>query len=134
MRAGDFSEVPFPIYNPFSVRPVNGVPTRDPFPNNIIPVELQDPVARRIMSFYPAPNTIGPDAATPWVQNFVFSGKWPRNYNAIVAKVDHNFSQNHQMFARVNYGTALLVFPHQFEGVASPGERSESSSLRRRSQ
>ncbi len=121
MRAGDFSEVPFPIYNPFSVRPVNGVPTRDPFPNNIIPAELQDPVARRIMSFFPEPNATGPDAATPWVQNFVFSGKWPRNYNAIVAKVDHNFSQNHQMFARVNYGTALLVFPHQFEGVATPG-------------
>ncbi len=121
MRAGDFSEVPFPIYNPFSVRMVNGVPTRDPFPNNIIPLELQDPVAKRIMTFYPEPNATGPNPASPWVQNFVFAGKWPRNYNALVAKVDHNFGPRHQAFVRVNYGTALLVFPHQFNGIATPG-------------
>jgi hypothetical protein len=121
MRNGDFSEVGNPIFNPFSVRTVNGVPTRDPFPGNIIPASIQDPVGRNIMTYYPEPNTVGPNPATPWVQNFVFSAKWPRDYNMWVMKFDHQLGTRHQMFMRMNYGTALLVYPHQFDGIATPG-------------
>ncbi len=37
MRAGDFSEVNRPLYDPFSVEMVNGAPTRTGFANNVIP-------------------------------------------------------------------------------------------------
>ncbi len=121
MRQGDFSEVPTAIYNPLSVRSVNGVPTRDPFPGNVIPSQLQDPVGRSIMTYYPEPTRTGPNAAAPWVQNFAFTGKWPRNYNMFVVKTDHYFTEKHHTFVRVNYGTAKLVYPHQFDGIATAG-------------
>ena len=121
MRTGDFSEVSSPIYDPFSVHMQNGVPVRNPFPGQIIPASVQDPVGRKIMTFYPDPNNIGPNPATPWVQNFVYSSKWPRNYNMFVVKLDHQWSAKHQFFMRLNDGTARLVYPHQFDGIATPG-------------
>lgn len=121
MRVGDFSEVSSPIYDPFSVHTVNGSPVRDPFPGQIIPQSVQDPVARKIMTYYPVPNNTGPNPATPWVQNFVYSSKWPRNYNMFVMKLDHQLTSKNQFFMRLNNGTAELIYPHQFDGIATPG-------------
>jgi hypothetical protein len=119
MRSGDFSEVAAPIYNPFSGRLVNGVPTRDPLPGNIIPASLQDSVGRSIMSYYPKPNTASPNPSTPWLQNFTYSYKWPRDYDALTMKFDHRISANNSMFVRVNKGEGRLVFPRSFDGVAA---------------
>lgn len=120
MRMGDFSETSSPIYNPFSVHMVDNVPVRDPFPDNIIPTSLLDPVGQKIVSYYPAPNVTGPQPRNPWVQNWVFSSKWPRNYNMAVAKLDHQ-SGRHQSFLRVNKGGARLITAFQFDGIATPG-------------
>jgi hypothetical protein len=38
-------------------------------------------VAQKILPFYPTPNRTASNAAQPWVNNFSFTGKWPRNYN-----------------------------------------------------
>ena len=119
MRTGDFSEFSGTIYNPFSGRNVNGVPTRDPMPGNVIPLSLQDTVGRNIISHYPRANIAGPNQATPWVQNFTYSYKWPRDYDTNVMKFDHSFGPNNQMFARVNFGEGRLVFPRSFDGVAA---------------
>ncbi|MGH9659777.1 MAG: hypothetical protein ACRD96_14605, partial [Bryobacteraceae bacterium] len=121
MRAGDFTEFSGVVYNPLSVRTVDGVPMRDPFPGKIIPQSMQDPVGRNLLRFYPEPTNAGPIAATPWVQNFNASGKWPRDYSAYTVKVDHHIGSRHQMFARMNYGTSHLIFPPQFDGIATPG-------------
>jgi hypothetical protein len=120
MRTGDFGEVPLVIYDPLSVADVGGVPTRTPFAGNVIPQNRQDPVARNVIGFYPTANRTA-STAQPWVNNFNFAGKWPRNYNMFVAKVDHQFNQNYNTFFRVNYGTALLIFPFQFDGIATDG-------------
>jgi hypothetical protein len=120
MRAGDFGEVPLPIYDPLSVATIDGVPTRAPFANNVIPINRQDPVARNIIGYYPAPNRAAL-TAQPWVNNFNFTGKWPRDYNMFVVKVDHQFRQGYSTFFRLNYGTALLIFPYQFDGIATDG-------------
>ena len=69
MRRGDFSEaltgrvlatdplgrpiMENAIYDPRTTRVVNGQVVRDPFPNNVIPQELFDPVALKIQSFIP---------------------------------------------------------------------------------
>jgi hypothetical protein len=119
MRAGDFSEFSGTIYNPLSGRMVNGVPTRDPLPGNIIPTSQQDPVGRAIMTYWPEPNIAGPNPATPWVQNFTYSYKWPRDYDTYVMKFDQSFGTRNQMFARVNFGEGRLVFPRSFDGVAA---------------
>jgi len=121
MRTGDFSEVPQILYDPYSVATVNGNPTRTPFAANLIPANRQDPVAAKIMTFWPTPNRPSPNAAQPWVQNYGFSGKWPRNYDMFVAKFDHRFSNAWNTFFRVNKGNGLLVFPNDFNGVATNG-------------
>jgi hypothetical protein len=121
MRSGDFSQVSQAIYDPFSVATVNGVPTRTPFPGNIIPQGRQDPVAQKIATFWPTPNRAGPNAAQPWIQNYGFSGKWPRNYDMFVAKFDHRFSDAWSTFFRINKGNGLLNFPFDFDGIASQG-------------
>jgi hypothetical protein len=120
MRAGDFSEVPQVIYDPFSVTSVNGVPMRTPFPGNIIPLSRQDPVGQKIITYYPNPT--GGGTTAPWVNNFQFSGKWPRDYNMYAVKMDHQVNDRYSTFVRVNYGTALLIFPFDFDGIAT-GER-----------
>lgn len=121
MRTGDFSEVTTPLYNPFSVRTQDGAPVRDPFPGNVIPANLQDPVGRNIMRYWPEANVTGPDRTRPFVQNYAFSDKWPRDYDMFVVKVDHQFSTRNQMFVRVNRGEGRLVFPHRFDGIATDG-------------
>ncbi len=121
MRTGDFSEVQQAIYDPFSVAAVNGTPTRTPFAGNQVPANRQDPVALKIMSFWPTPNRPGASAAQPWVNNYGFSGKWPRNYDMFVAKVDHRFSEAWSTFFRMNKGKGKLIFPNDFDGVATQG-------------
>ncbi len=121
MRMGDFSEVPQVIYDPFSTSSANGSPIRTPFAGNIIPTGRIDPVARQLVSYFPTPNRQPPNPAQPWANNFQYSGKWPRNYNMIAVKLDHQFSEKFTTFVRVNYGTALLIFPFQFDGLATDG-------------
>jgi len=121
MRTGDYSEIARPIFDPFSSRAVGGVPTRDAFPGNIIPASRQDPVGRNLMNFWPRPNRTGPDRANPHVQNFSDTFKWPRDYDALVMKFDHNFGPRNQMFVRVNKGEGRLVFPHSFDAIATSG-------------
>ena len=121
MRQGDFSEVAAPIYDPFSVRMENGAPTRERFADNIIPASRQDPVARNLMQLYPEPNTQGGVANQPWVRNFTFSYKWPRDFDMYSGKVDHSFNQSWTTFFRFNEGEGFFNFPFQFDGIGTPG-------------
>jgi hypothetical protein len=120
MRQGDFSEQSKPIYNPLSLHTSNGAPLRDPFPGNVVPASLQDPVGRNIAGYYPLPNVAAPDRSQPWLQDFVFSSKWPRNYDAVIVKLDHH-SPRHQAFVRMNKGDCLVTYPKQFDGIATAG-------------
>ena len=121
MRSGDFSEVAQAIYDPFSTSSINGTPTRTPFAGNQIPQTRQDLVAQKIMPFWPQANRNAPNATQPWVQNYGFSGKWPRNYDMLVVKLDHRFATAWTTYFRINQGKGLLVFPFDFNGIASQG-------------
>ncbi|MEK7405535.1 MAG: TonB-dependent receptor [Acidobacteriota bacterium] len=108
-RAGDFSKTYdgrgrfLPIFDPFTSRPNParaGAYIRDPFPDNRIPRALLDPVALKILELYGQPNQPGlPFSAD---DNFFWSGSSPDNYDAFIARLDHNFSSNQRMFARVS--------------------------------
>ena len=52
--AGDFSQYPQTIYNPFDVDPVTN--TRRPFPGNRIPANLLSSFAQGYRKYVPAPN------------------------------------------------------------------------------
>jgi hypothetical protein len=78
-RNGDFSKTLFSngqmitIYNPFDTyKDANGVTKRNPFPGNIIPKAMMDPVALAAMKFIPLPNQ-DPNPITH-VNNFFAQG------------------------------------------------------------
>jgi len=102
---GDFSALlkagsQYQIYNPFStVAAANGRYSRTPFPDNVIPASLIDPVAQKIQSYYLPPNTVGTAAGQ---NNYTFNGKDLFQYNAYIVRLDHNFSDNNRAFFRLD--------------------------------
>ena len=75
MRTGDFSELlalgpQYQIYNPFTRRAIGGGRfQQDPFPGNIIPPGLINPVARKVLDYIPLPLTAGRSDGTNNFQN-----------------------------------------------------------------
>jgi hypothetical protein len=68
-KTGDFSALlkagsSYQIYNPFTrTGPVSGRYTAQPFPGNIIPTSLINPIAKNILSYFPEPSS--PTTASP---------------------------------------------------------------------
>ena len=80
------------IYDPRTTRVVSGQVVRDPFPNNVIPRELLDPVALKIQDYIPRATRAG-QLINNWDQSF------PADTIKSIAtiKADHNFTQNHKL-------------------------------------
>jgi hypothetical protein len=120
-RNGDFSDLlklgpTYQIYDPFTIRPAAGGRfSRQPIPGNIIPANRIDPVAKKILSYFPAPNQAG---TADGRQNYFTTQKIDRSNRNFLARVDHNFSENHRLFVRYtqNYQYDTTV---QFEGGAT---------------
>jgi Carboxypeptidase regulatory-like domain/TonB dependent receptor-like, beta-barrel len=103
MRAGDFSEaltgrvlatdplgrpiMENAIYDPRTTRIVGGQVVRDPFPNNVIPAELLDPVALKIQNLIPRATRGG--IINNWDQVY------PADSRTLIPsiKVDHNIAK-----------------------------------------
>jgi hypothetical protein len=63
-RNGDFSALlalgsNYQIYNPYTGVTSGSSVARQPFPNNIIPASLINPIAKNLISYFPAPNLPG---------------------------------------------------------------------------
>src|SRR5260370_894429 len=109
MRNGDFSKLmdragrPYVIYDPATgANNSKGVFDRAPFPNNVIPDARINPIARKILSFFPAPNTTTPGEDSPQKNLFLSGGQNPAGdafYNLAI-KVDQNLSERHRFFVR----------------------------------
>jgi hypothetical protein len=100
MRAGDFSELGVPIYDPFTS-------PRRAFPGNVIPPDRLDPRAARLIGVYPLPNRPG------LAGNFAYNGPgWQTNQTADV-RIDHRLSDNDSIFARYSYNLTNGLTPSQ---------------------
>jgi hypothetical protein len=107
-RRGDFSQTRNAngslamIYNPFTTRPNPGGSgfIRDPFPGNIIPANLIDPVGRNVVNSYPLPNTQG-DAITN-ARNFAAAGKTVTVNDRFDVRVDWAKSEKYSFYTRVS--------------------------------
>jgi hypothetical protein len=88
MKNGDFSELPFPIYDPATTRSDgNGGLTRDPFPNNMIPMSRLSSTSAQYVGLMPS-------ATLPGVVNnaVVSAPSSPINNTYWLVKIDHNIS------------------------------------------
>lgn len=116
-REGNFSET----FNKSGAQQIIYEPgpntgARTPFPNNIIPTSMQNPVGQALASYYPNPNQ-----ATPYYQapNYVFTGSYENRGDQRLFKVDELFtswfrgsvSYIHQKTFEVDYPELMFGNP-----------------------
>ncbi len=108
MRGGDFSKMvnaagnPITIYNPFATtKDANGDPIRAPFPGNIIPANLINPIAVNVSKYFLTPNRAAPAGSRYSTNNVLLPDYFDADkfYNLIL-KFDWNFGDRHRAFVR----------------------------------
>ena len=145
-RAGDFTDVVdaagalLPIYDPHTTQAnpsydaTQAVSTgnlqylRAAYPDRIIPASQIDPVARRITSYIPTPNThVG-----PFFQNnyFVISPE-TNTANGMIAKVDHSFDEKNRLSVGGSYTNGFSGAAHYIDNAADPGAPDRTYTNRR---
>jgi hypothetical protein len=126
-RSGNFSETLnsqrqlVTIYNPFStsVDPANPVQyVRDPFTGNAIPSSLIDPIAAKMITYYPLPNVLGNPVTG--ANNFLSNALRSIDENEVSLRVDHNFSSAYRIFGRFAQNRTTLGQPDYYGNVATP--------------
>ncbi|AEU35236.1 TonB-dependent receptor [Granulicella mallensis] len=112
---GDFSKLtyydvasksykPEIIYDPLTLHDNgSGVLVRDPFPGNIIPASRINPVAQKILSFYPSPNLPSTAGLNTWVSNYQTPQPLVDVYRNVLAKIDQNISSKDRLTLRYGY-------------------------------
>lgn len=129
-REGDFSQT-FDtngalklIYNPYTTQLDPTAPqgtvryVRDLFPGNMIPKNLLNPVARNLLPYYPLPNTAGVGRSD--TNNFIRSAFQSLENDRIDARIDHQFSERHSMFARGNWFEQANIQPQVYGNLQAP--------------
>ena len=104
------------IYDPFTIRPAGGGRfSRRQIAGNVIPADHIDPVAKKILAFFPMPNQPG---TADGRNNYFTTQKIDRSNRIFLARVDHNFNERHRLFVRYtqNYQYDTTV---QFESEAT---------------
>ncbi len=123
MRNGDFSALlalgpQYQIYNPFTRRALpNGRYQEDPFPGNIIPKNLMNPVAKAIMQYIALPKTAGLADGTQNFQNPALLETIPYASNTI--RVDHVISNRQRMFGRVSWYDRNSNYNNYFDNLST---------------
>ncbi len=95
MVGGNFASAR--IFNPFAV--VNGA--RQPFPGNVIPANLMDPVGRKLATLYPAPKL--PVA----VNNYPYNRKNSFTQDQFDSRFDQQFSKSDSAFLAYSRGVGV---------------------------
>lgn len=124
-RQGDFSQTfnqdgtPSTIYNPFSTQLVNGQYVRTAFSGNMIPASLLNPVALKLLSYYPAPNR--PGNALTGANNYVGTAGLPTNSDQYTIKLDENINEKQNFFLRWSQKRQFKQLEGEFFGSNDPG-------------
>ncbi len=108
-RKGDFSELlainsSYQIYNPFTRRQQANSTTRyqqDPFPGNIIPTSLMNPISLKVMDYFGLPLDQGTtvDHRNNFPQPNLTEAAY---YYTHTARIDHNFNSQNRLYIRAN--------------------------------
>ncbi len=88
MLRGDFSKATDANGKPIVI---TDTINRTPFPNNQIPANRFDPVAVKLLKYFPAPNLSG----GPY--NYITQGNATNNFDSFSAKLDHTISEKDRL-------------------------------------
>ena len=123
-RQGDFSQTftsagqLIRIFDPRTTRSAGGTLVRDAYANNRIPVSQLDPIASRILAYYPQPNVAGDPVSG--VNNFISNAGRRVDADSFSVRVDHNVNDAYRIFGRFSRNDTVLAQPNYFDNVASP--------------
>src|SRR5438045_6414313 len=104
-----------------TVDPVTGITSastgcvREPFANNMLPVNRLDQNAINLLNLFPTPNNSG------LFNNFVSNPVLNNNTDQFDVRVDQNFSSKDSIFGRVSYVDNPEFIPSPFGGIADGG-------------
>jgi hypothetical protein len=123
MHNGDFSELlalgpQYQIYNPFTRRAIgNGRYQQDPFPGNIIPQSMIDPVARALLEYFPLPRTAGSADGTGNYQRPDLKER--TEYGSHTIRIDHILTQKQRVFGRVSWYDRNSNYNNYFDNLST---------------
>jgi hypothetical protein len=107
----------YQIYDPLTTVPAatRGRYSRTPLAGNIIPPSRIDSVAKKLMPYWPAPNTKG---LATGQNNYTQATKDTMDYFVHLARVDHTFSERNRAYLRVNYDRYLESKENFYDNIA----------------
>ena len=123
MRTGDFSELlalgpQYQIYNPFTRRVApGGRVMADPFPGNIIPAGMINPVARAALEYFGMPKTAGAADGTGNFQNPSLPETIKYATNTI--RVDHNLTEKQRIYGRFSWYDRNSNYNNYFDNLST---------------
>ncbi|MBM3747701.1 MAG: TonB-dependent receptor [Acidobacteria bacterium] len=125
-RQSDFSELlalgtRYQVYDPATIQPAAGGRfSRQPLPGNIIPASRLDGMARNLLQYWPEPNTAG---SADGRLNYFRPLRSQNEYSSHTVRADHNFSQDHRVFARYSQTHQLFRSGQNFPNLANGNTR-----------
>ena len=91
--------------------------TGQQFPLNIIPSSRVNPLASKLLGYYPAPNIANNDITKAPKNNFEGAGSDHLDQESYIGRWDHSLNDTHRMFVSVSYLTgtnvSASVFPQE---------------------
>ena len=114
MRSGDFSKENR-IFDPLTTSPSGSGFTRDQFAGNIIPASRFDPVTRKLINAYPAPQN------NSSFNNYLANATQRQNWNQGDVRVDHQINASNTFFARWSIQNTDTIVPNTFAPTEIPG-------------
>jgi hypothetical protein len=105
-RSGDFSALlalgpGYQIYNPYTTTAISGGRyQRTAFPGNVLPKSLLSTPGLNLAALYPLPDQTGTSNGT---NNYYYPDLRPQEFDSHLARFDHQISQNHRIFVRINH-------------------------------
>jgi hypothetical protein len=108
----------YQIYDPATRRTAaGGLFQSDPLPGNVLPASRISPVAKNILSYYPLPTAAG---TADFRNNLPLPNEpEPIKYFTHTARLDHNLSDRHRIFGRVNMYQRESIYNDWFKNAAS---------------
>ncbi len=122
-KAGDFSNTVtsagalIQIYDPLTTVPSTSTAsgyTRAQFPGNVIPNNRIDPIAKKLLSYYPEPSLPGV------INNYSNTTASISNNRKYFTREDQNFGDKNRLFFRFGYQDSPQTSP--YTSIAFPGE------------
>jgi len=131
IRGGDFTQLfnaagqQILIYDPWTTR-ADG--SRTPFPGNRIPSSMIDPVAVKVLSYYPPPSAPGVGPAR--INNYPYPSRWIASFDQFVGRTDLVINSSNTVFFR--YGeNPFQEFRAIVFGLNNPAEPTGNAPLLR---